>query len=49
VTQGRDPGREFDLRMASFLSELRHSWTSRRGFLKLVAGSAGAATLSSAL
>jgi peptide/nickel transport system substrate-binding protein len=49
VKEGRDPGREFDLRMASYLSELRQSWTSRRGFLKLAAGSAGAATLSAAL
>src|SRR5688500_4086676 len=49
VTQGRDPGREFDLRMASYLSELRQAWTSRRGFLKLAAGSAGAATLTAAL
>jgi peptide/nickel transport system substrate-binding protein len=35
--------------MASYLSELRQSWTSRRGFLKLAAGSAGAAALTSAL
>jgi peptide/nickel transport system substrate-binding protein len=49
VTQERDPGREFDLRMASYLSELRQSWTSRRGILKLAAGSAGAATLAAAL
>jgi hypothetical protein len=49
VKEGRDPGREFDLRMASYLSELRQSWTSRRGFLKLAAGSVGAATLSAAL
>ena len=49
MTQGRDPGREFDLRMASYLSELRQAWTSRRGFLKLAAGSAGAATLTAAL
>ena len=49
MTQGRDPGREFDLRMASYLSELRQSWTSRRGFLKLAAGSAGAAALTAAL
>jgi peptide/nickel transport system substrate-binding protein len=49
VTQGRDPGREFDLKMASYLSELRQSWTSRRGFLKLAAGSAGAAALTTAL
>ena len=35
--------------MASYLTELRQSWTSRRGFLKLAAGSAGAATLTAAL
>src|SRR5215212_10309822 len=49
VTEGRDPGREFDRKMANYLSELRQSWTSRRGFLKLAAGSAGAATLTAAL
>src|SRR5829696_7699882 len=49
VTEGREPGREFDRKMASYLTELGHSWTSRRGFLKLAAGSAGAATLSAAL
>jgi peptide/nickel transport system substrate-binding protein len=49
VTQGRDPGREFDLKMASYLSELRQSWTSRRGFLKLAAGSTGAVALTAAL
>jgi peptide/nickel transport system substrate-binding protein len=49
VTQGCDPGREFDLKMASYLSELQQSWTSRRGFLKLAAGSAGAAALTTAL
>ncbi len=49
MTQGRDPGREFDRKMASYLTELRQSWTSRRGFLKLAAGSAGAATLTAAL
>ena len=31
--------------MASYLAELRQAWTSRRGFLKLAAGSAGAAAL----
>jgi peptide/nickel transport system substrate-binding protein len=35
--------------MASYLSELRQSWTSRRGFLKLAAGSAGATALTAAL
>lgn len=45
----RDPGREFDLKMANYFAELRHTWTSRRGFLKLTAGSAGAAALTAAL
>jgi peptide/nickel transport system substrate-binding protein len=49
VTEGREPGREFDRMMASYLTELRQSGTSRRGFLKLAAGSAGAATLTAAL
>lgn len=49
MTRQRDPGREFDVRMASYFSELRHMWTSRRGFLKLSAGSAGAAALGTAL
>ncbi len=49
MTRQRDPGREFDVRMASYFAELRHMWTSRRGFLKLAAGSAGAATLATAL
>jgi peptide/nickel transport system substrate-binding protein len=35
--------------MTSYLAELRHTWTTRRGFLKLAAGSAGAATLTQAL
>jgi peptide/nickel transport system substrate-binding protein len=46
---GADPGREFDRRMASYLAGMRHSWTSRRGFVKLAAGSAGAAALTAAL
>ncbi len=45
MTEGRDPGREFDHKMARYLSGLRQTWTNRRGFLKLAAGSAGAATL----
>ena len=49
MTQGIDPGRAFDRKMARYLSELRQTWTSRRGFLKLAAGSAGAAALTSAL
>jgi peptide/nickel transport system substrate-binding protein len=35
--------------MASYLAGMRHSWTSRRGFVKLAAGSAGAAALTAAL
>ena len=49
MTQGRDPGREFDRKMASYLTGLNRTWTHRRGFLKLAAGSAGAATLTAAL
>lgn len=49
MSKQRDPGKEFDLRMQSYFAELRHLWTSRRGFLKLAAGSAGAATLTAAL
>jgi peptide/nickel transport system substrate-binding protein len=49
VTMGADPGREFDRRMASYLAGMRHSWTNRRGFVKLAAGSAGAAALTAAL
>jgi peptide/nickel transport system substrate-binding protein len=49
VGEKRDPGQEFDLKMASYLAELRYLWTSRRGFLKLAAGSAGAAALTAAL
>ena len=49
MTAQRDPGREFDLKMASYFAELRQSWTSRRGFLRLAAGSAGAAALTAAL
>lgn len=44
-----DPGRAFDIRMAAYLAELRDTWTTRRGFLRLAAGSAGAATLTAAL
>ena len=35
--------------MAAYLAGLRQTWTSRRGFLKVAAGSAGAATLTAAL
>jgi peptide/nickel transport system substrate-binding protein len=49
VGELRDPGRAFDLKMAAYLAEMRRSLTSRRGFLRLAAGSAGAATLTAAL
>lgn len=49
MVESRDPGREFDLRMASYLAGLRQSVSSRRGFLRLAAGSAGAAALTAAL
>src|SRR5215204_4316481 len=49
MTRQYDPGREFDRRMAVYLTELRHSWTSRRGFLRLAASSGGAAALTAAL
>jgi len=45
----RDSGMSFDARMAKYLNELRSAATSRRGFLRLAAGSAGAATLTAAL
>ncbi|MBA2595298.1 MAG: twin-arginine translocation signal domain-containing protein [Chloroflexia bacterium] len=48
MTRQHDPGRQFDIRMAGYLSELRQCWTSRRGFLKLAAGSTGAAALTTA-
>jgi peptide/nickel transport system substrate-binding protein len=49
VAPQRDPGREFDLQMAGYLWQMRQAWTSRRGFLRLAAGSAGAAALMAAL
>lgn len=45
----RDPGKAFDARMATYLREMREAATHRRGFLRLAAGSAGAATLLAAL
>lgn len=45
----RERGRAFDRRMAAYLAEMRELATSRRGFLKLAAGSVGAATLTAAL
>lgn len=49
MSDRRDPGREFDLKMAAYLHGMRQSWINRRGFLRLAAGSAGAATLMAAL
>ena len=49
MAEPRDPGREFDKHMASYLAGLRQTWTSRRGFMRLAAGSAGAAALTAAL
>src|SRR4030095_7808485 len=49
VTAQRDPGREFDVRIAAYLRGLRQQWARRRRFLKLSAGSAGAAPLMAAL
>ena len=49
MAEPRDPGREFDKQMASYLAGLRQTWTSRRGFMRLAAGSAGAAALTAAL
>ena len=48
MTRQHEPGRQFDIRMAAYLAELRHSWTSRRNLLKFAAGSAGAAALTTA-
>ena len=45
----RDPGKAFDRRMAAYLTDLRNQALSRRGFLRLAAGSAGAAALTAAL
>ncbi len=45
----RDPGRAFDQRMSAYLREMRQSTMHRRGFLRLSAGSAGAAALLAAL
>jgi peptide/nickel transport system substrate-binding protein len=44
-----DPGKAFDRRMSAYLQELRQSTMHRRGFLRLSAGSAGAAALLAAM
>lgn len=44
-----NPGRSFDIQMAAYVAEMRDAWTTRRGFLRLAAGSAGAAALTTAL
>ncbi len=49
MTSDRDPGQEFDRKMAGYMSVLNQMATSRRGFVKLSAGSAGAAALTAAL
>jgi peptide/nickel transport system substrate-binding protein len=49
MTQQHDPGRAFDAKMTHYFSEMRHRMTSRRGLLKMAAGSAGAAGLAAAL
>jgi peptide/nickel transport system substrate-binding protein len=46
VTHDRNPGRTFDLEMAGYLNDIRTRAMHRRGLLKLAAGAAGAATLS---
>jgi peptide/nickel transport system substrate-binding protein len=40
-----DPGQRFDRRMATYLAQMRHQAMSRRGLLRMAAGSAGAAAL----
>ncbi|MFT4041010.1 MAG: ABC transporter substrate-binding protein, partial [Thermomicrobiales bacterium] len=49
MATSRDAGRDFDRKMAAYLNEMRRSATSRRGFMRLAAGSAGAAALTAAL
>ncbi len=44
-----EPGAAFDRRMTSFLRQMRQETTHRRGFLRLAAGSAGAAALLAAM
>jgi peptide/nickel transport system substrate-binding protein len=46
MTRQRDPGREFDIRMANYFAELRYAAMNRRGLLKVAAGAGGAAALS---
>lgn len=49
VTRQRNPGREFDARMASYFAELRHATMNRRGLLKVAAGAGSAAALATAI
>lgn len=49
MATSRDAGRDFDRKMAAYLTEMRQAVTSRRGFMRLAAGSAGAAALTAAL
>lgn len=49
MTQRRDPGREFDVRMASYFAELRHAAVSRRGLLRIAAGAGSAAAVSTVM
>jgi peptide/nickel transport system substrate-binding protein len=44
-----DPGAAFDVQMGAYLRQMRDSNHHRRGFLRLAAGSAGAAALMAAL
>ncbi|MGI9255035.1 MAG: hypothetical protein ACR2J8_14930 [Thermomicrobiales bacterium] len=45
----QNPGAAFDVQMAASLRQMRDSSHHRRGFLRLAAGSAGAAALMTAL
>jgi peptide/nickel transport system substrate-binding protein len=49
VTRQRDPGREFDVRMASYFAELRNATMNRRGLLRAAAGTGGAVALATAV
>jgi peptide/nickel transport system substrate-binding protein len=49
VTRQRDPGREFDARMASYFAELRNATMNRRGLLRAAAGAGGVAALATAM
>jgi peptide/nickel transport system substrate-binding protein len=49
VTRQRDPGREFDVRMASYFAELRNATMNRRGLLRAAAGTGGTVALATAM